>query len=141
MQLEQTTTAIARELGSLWALHQSPAFERYVVEAYDIAPPAPPHFRCLYIGECEEGDFKLGPKGGLIKRWWQVDDQGLKEVERPELDWDDNIPYYPTPEILFYVAGNEVSIVETLGRRMRRWFRGELQFGDAGIRLTKLQPL
>src|SRR5438270_11243288 len=116
MQLEQTTTAaIARELGSLWALHQTPAFERYVAEAYGVASPAPPHFRCLYIGECAEGDFTTGPKGGLVKHWWQVDDQGLKEIERPKLDWDSNGPYYPTPEILFYVAGHQISIAETLG--------------------------
>jgi hypothetical protein len=141
MQVEQTTTAIARELASLWQLHQTSAFERYVIEAYGEAVKLRPHFRCLYIGETEEGDLQTGPKPGLIRSWWQVDDRGLRPVKRPNFDWDTDDTFYATPEILFCVVGDEVVLVETLGRRLRRWLRGKLNLSDAGVRLTNLQVL
>jgi hypothetical protein len=141
MQTEQLSTAIAHELASLWGLHQSPAFDRYLQDAYGVTISSRPAFRCVYIGETEDGDFDTGPKGGLVKHWWQVDSEGLREIDRPKLDWDTDETFYPTPELLFFAREGLITTVESLGRRMRRWVRGKIQLRDNTVSITELEVL
>ena len=118
MPTDQHSQRIAEALSTLWAEAKLPHFADYVRKVYRTDAGNAPAFRCLYIGETEDGDLQRGPMPGLVRQWWLVDDHGLREVRAPKLDWDGESDFVPTPLVLFFRDGEGVAISERLGRRL-----------------------
>jgi hypothetical protein len=132
---------IAEALSSLWNEAKTMDFLSYIRQVYGEDMNQLPRFRCLYIAETEDGDFAKGPMGGLVKVWGMVDDQGLREIRSPKIDWDGNSSFFPTPRLLFYWQDDRITISERLGRRLASRKRGRLKFAQDRVQLTELRML
>lgn len=133
---------IATNLASLWSKARLPAFRDYVQKMYGIETDGLPQFRCIYIGETEEGDATRRPKPGLIKQWWQADDHGVREVELPKVDSGaDESPFFSTPVILFYQQDGQIAVAERLGQRMVCWKSGRVLTAQNSVEIVDLQQL
>jgi hypothetical protein len=111
-----SSPAIALWLAGIWALHKSERFLAYVTEIYGKPVDHLPSFECVYIAEAESGDLDTGQIGGIIKKWWMVDDTGLSEIRRPQLPLtDDPALFDQRPVLKFFTDGARVVFGERLG--------------------------
>ena len=130
MPAENRSKLIAETLSALWDEAKRPEFAEYVRRFHHMDVGETPNFRCLFIGETEDGDVETGPKSALIKQWWIMDDQGLREVLIPKMDWGGDSAFFPTPLVLFYHDGDGVSLYERLGQKMACWKSGRLHLTE-----------
>lgn len=144
MTPDEQSKGIARQLAALWSESKRPEFVSYVRSFHDAEVTHLPSFRCLFIGETEDGNLQSGPQPGILKQWWQVDDQGTREVSTPKMNWDldtPSAPFFPTPVILFYCEDDVIVVSERLGQKMACWKRGRLERDASGVRVVDLNLL
>ena len=133
---------IAVYLADLWTLSKSEAFIPYVNQLYNTKISHLPYFRCLFIGETEDGDFETGPRLGFMKKWWEVSDEGIRIVSDPKLDWNCDSPFkpfFPTPRVVFYHDGIHVATSARLGDMMLHRERGRIISNPRGVLITDIE--
>lgn len=154
MDRKMATEQILRTLSDYWRLHKTAFFLSYLMDTFGVTPQEYPRFDCLYIAEAEDGDLAQGWIGGLIKRWWIVDDNGTRPTSRPHLpillDEPDNLraDFYPKPVIKFYFADDRITFGESFGpsyvcrKTAKLVFNndGTTTFGDSHTIWTSVSP-
>jgi hypothetical protein len=137
----ESSSVIALWLAGIWDLHKSSAFADYVAKTYHKRVVRLPSFECVYIAEAESGDFETGAIGGIIRKWWKVDDAGLTEIRRPQLSTTDQPALFDRrPVLKFFTSGGRIVVGERLGpdlicRRVETLLPQEASFRVADVRL------
>ena len=134
---EEMSPAIALWLAGVWRCHKSDQFLDYVAKTYGKPTDRPPSFDCIYIAEAEEGDLDSGRIGGIIKKWWKVDDAGLTEVRKPQLhSTNEPVLFDQRPVLKFFTDGKRVVFGERLGPNLVCRRAGKVLGTQASVCIT-----
>lgn len=115
MDRQDPAVEVARELASLWSLHRTNEFARYLEDAYGHGPESCPRFDRILVAEALTGDVASGVIGSVIRRWWVIDDLGFREVDVQSLDFTERAGFYLAPIRKFFMERDRVAIGERLG--------------------------
>ncbi len=138
----EVSPAIATWLAGIWSFHKSKAFADYVAKTYGKHVARLPSFECVYIAEAESGDLDTGQIGGIIKKWWRVDDAGLTEIRRPQLpSSDEAVLFDRRPVLKFFTDGERVVVGERLGPHLICRQAGKLVATEAYVSVTDVRLL
>jgi hypothetical protein len=136
----ELSPAIAHWLAGVWSGHRSDQFLDYLAETYGKRVDRPPSFDCIYIAEAEEGDLDSGRIGGIIKKWWKVDNVGLTEVRRPNLPATDEPGLFDQrPVLKFFTDGKRVVIGERLGPKLICRKAGKVEITEASVGIVDVR--
>ncbi len=106
---------VARKLSELWRFYRTPEFLEYLLVTYKASVSENPTFEKICIAEAENGDIEFASIGGIIKRWWVIDDGGLRTVKKPDKAHQEVNVFDPHPVVKFYMENNKIIIGERLG--------------------------
>lgn len=138
----ELSPAIALWLAGIWSFHQSETFADYVAKTYHKHVAQLPSFECVYIAEAASGDLDTGQIGGIIKKWWKVDDTGLTEIRRPRLpSTDEPVLFDRRPVLKFFTDGERVVVGERLGPNLICRQAGKLVATEASVSVTDVRIL
>lgn len=138
----ESSPAIALWLAGIWGLHKSEPFAAYLARTYGKQVDHLPSFACVYIAEAESGDLDTGQIGGIIKKWWMVDDTGLTEIRRPQLpSTDDAVLFDHRPVLKFFTDGERVVFGERLGPDLICRKAGKLIAKEGSVSVTDIRLL
>jgi hypothetical protein len=138
----ESSPAIALWLAGIWGLHKSEPFSAYVAGTYGKDVDHLPSFECVYIAEAESGDLDTGQIGGIIKKWWMVDNTGLTEIRRPQLpSTDDPVLFDQRPVLKFFTDGERVVFGERLGPDLICRKAGKLIAKEGSVFVTDVRLL
>ncbi|HVV98823.1 MAG TPA: hypothetical protein VHB77_00710 [Planctomycetaceae bacterium] len=100
-----------------------------------------PFFECVWIAEAEDGDLDAGAIGGIISRWWVMDDAGLSgEVCPLKLRFADDSTLFDTQPVLkFFMSGDGVVLGEWFGPRLICRKVGRVVVSDAVVSVIDLR--
>jgi hypothetical protein len=133
---------IAAWLAGLWELHKSKNFHDHVRKIYGRDIDESPAFECIYVAEAESGDLLHGQIGGIIKKWWQVNDSGLVAITKLNLPArDEPVGFDRCPVLKFFTDGKRVVLGERLGPDLISRRVGRLVFHENGISIEDLRVL
>ncbi len=136
------SSAIALSLADIWSFHKSEAFAAYVTRTYHKFMTQLPSFECVYIAEIENGDVDKGEIGGIVKKWWVVDDRGMTEIRRPELPPTDEPVFFDRrPVLKFYTDGERIVTGERLGPTLICRQTGKLVATKTSVSITDVRLL
>ena len=134
-------------MAEAWPFHQTPGFADYAWQTFGCEIEHVQKFDGIYLAEAEIGDASAGIIGGLIKRWWLVDDRGTTptcSVKLPH-DWDapKNLRFkcYIFPVIKFLHQANDIAIGEAFGPEMRCRKVGKVVLANSIVTLDQVRLL
>jgi hypothetical protein len=136
------SSAIALSLADVWNFHRSEAFADYIAQTYRKHVTRLPSFECIYIAEIENGDLDKGEIGGIVKKWWIVDDRGMMEICKPELPMtDEPVLFDRRPVLKFYTDGERIVTGERLGPNLICRQSGRLVSTKTYVSITDVRLL
>lgn len=143
MDDEFSPDRIALLLSEMWTLHKSEGFATYLAEIFGKSVAVNMHFDCIYISQAEEGDI-LNAILRSAAKWWQVDNSGFKNIERPDLSKPNALRnvragLYTTPMIRFFIEGNDILIGENYGPQLLSRKIGSLALVNEKLTLTGIR--
>jgi hypothetical protein len=146
MNINFSVEAIVSLLAEVWTIHKMNCFQSYWFETSGRLIEDQVSFDCIYIAEAESGDI---PHAVLrsATRWWQVDDQGVKAIGRPDLSKFSGLPEtmrcecFISPFISFFVEENDILIKENYGPRLLAWKSGKLILKDKNVFINEIKTV
>jgi hypothetical protein len=138
---------VAEVLSAVWAWHRTPEFLDYVAESFGVQVSDPAQFDRLYLYQVAEGTIEDGIfDHGSTFQWWEVDDAGMRECNRPDckLGWVDapekvRGSFYRWPHISFLHCGSMVGFGETYGTHLVNRKVGHLVTSDGGMEIVDVR--
>lgn len=138
----ELSDAIAIALADIWNFHKSEAFVDHVARTYQKHVTHLPSFECVYIAEIENGDLDKGYIGGIVKKWWMVNDRGMTEIQRPELPLtDEPVLFDRRPVLKFFTDGERIVLGERLGPNLICRQKGKLISTKSSVSITDVHLL
>jgi hypothetical protein len=134
------SSTIALALADIWRFHKSETFADYVARTYGKHLTHLPSFECVYIAEIENGNLDKGEIGGIVRKWWMVDDRGTTEIRRPELPRTDEPVFFDRrPVLKFYTDGERIVTGERLGPNLICRQTGKLVSTNTSVSITDVR--
>lgn len=131
---------VAHLMATIWHEHKVPSFTDYIACTYKMHVERTPSFDRIYIAEAEFGDVETASIGGIIRRWWMMDDAGLTQIARPALPApDDRLAFDPCPILKFFLDGTRVVLGERLGPDMICRKTATIIMRDGSVRLDNVR--
>jgi len=129
---------IARKLSEVWLFFRTPEFLQYLLLTYKKSVAENPAFEKICIAEAENGEIESSSIGGIIKRWWVVDDRGCRRVKKPDLVLQDAEFFDSHPIVKFYLEADQIVIGERFGPDLICRKRGTISGQPSGFAIDKL---
>jgi len=134
------SSAIALALADIWRFHKSEAFADYVARTYGKHVTHPPSFECVYIAEIENGNLDKREIGGIVRKWWMVNDKGIMEIRSPQLPLtDEPVLFDRRPVLKFYTDGERIVTGERLGPNLICRQTGKLFSTKTSVSITDVR--
>jgi hypothetical protein len=131
---------IAFSLAGIWSFHKSEAFADHVSRTYGKHLTHLPSFECIYIAEIENGDPDKGYIGGIVRKWWMVDDKGITEIRKPQLPLTDGPDLFDRrPVLKFFTDGERIVFGERLGPNLICRQTGKLVSTQTSVSITDVR--
>ena len=135
--------AVAKELGEMWEFAKTDTFAMEMSRRYGQRFEKP-NWRKLIIAEAHEANFEeMYFESSLIKRFWLVDDGGLREAIDPMGDDRECGMFYETPWIRFCANTDYLLVCERLGPKfmLRRLHKLSIAAGRLCISVPVTQKV
>lgn len=133
---QPTPADIAIILSAAWHRLTSETLAIQFREIVGVELAEPSEVDRLFIGLSNTCDFEERLLSTNCVRWWQVDENGIKEIEVPAFRFNKTKGIYKRPVFHFFVKGNRVLLKEVLGDSVIIRRIGECVRKDGEWRLT-----
>jgi hypothetical protein len=78
MNEHDSSNLIAKTLGKLWSYYKNGAMRNYIAKEFEYEIAEEPQFKFFYFADLMSGSVEGDSFGAEVKRWWKLDDYGLR---------------------------------------------------------------
>lgn len=111
----ETAEDIAVLLSAAWHRLTSETFVIQFLEIFGVELPEICEIDRFFIGLSNSGDFERRVLASNCVKWWQVDQNGVKEIDFPAFAIRKTEEVYKRPYFHFRIEGNRVLLKEVFG--------------------------